>query len=749
MRKGRNRIQKGLTRQWPFSNTGYLVIMAFRSMSSKKHIGLQELSALASTGRTLLGPVKSSKFIINESTLDSILICSAARLLENLDFNSAVGQLLNESIQAQEKEYKTGTTTLLFLVSAWSNAVLECLQQDVPVSIIVSVMSEGLNSCIEHVQGLALSLHDIHQRRDDVPIECEDKASTVVDVSCSIIGTQAVEIENPDLKTNNTVLNPLVQLYNCEGKSGGIFTEKASTYNSGVKCGYQELFGDTAYSSAKLVDTSCIFTGCKTVIDKEQHLQNCQSGVSSCNQRSKVTHSRYFNNIKEIPLPWQLDRSKKHFDELCELAMSLSHGSWPAMKLVQDVLSYQLHSVNIMALPFQVNLSEVVTCCLPGVSESHSCVYPGYTTLICPEKAVIAKHFQDEPLRVILVDGDLSETYHHLGFNRPQNVRILFESASDLENSQRSWVDSMLDILIQFGINLVLVQGAICRSLEQRCLLNNILVVNGVACNALRAFGAITGTERVTYLTQVNERCVGKGIYMKLCETPESSGMELNGQMLVSLIAKGIPLTTVVLGCPVMSKMQATEDNFWTCASRVHHALLDQAVFPGGGTVEFLCLSYLGNLEKATKISKGGFNAGISWFGKYSEQYQPLVLSALARGWHQYLCTIMCNTTKCTSELEASTFIQQHLQKAATCDSPAVYILDEFKKGRMGVASIEYVGTHEKAPKVYDNVGAKTEAWRRALDLVLLVLQTDAEIITGPQRDQLLKSQVTSEFLFL
>uniref|UniRef100_G1KY06 Uncharacterized protein n=1 Tax=Anolis carolinensis TaxID=28377 RepID=G1KY06_ANOCA len=400
------------------------------------------------------------------------------------------------------------------------------------------------------------------------------------------------------------------------------------------------------------------------------------------------------------------------------------------MKLVQDVLSYQLHSINKMAHPFQFNLSEVVTRCLPGVSEIHSCVYPGYATLICPEKVAIAKRlYQDQPLRVILVDGDLTETYHHLGFNKPQNVRILFESASDLENSLRSWVDSTLDILIQFGINLVLVQGAMCRSLEQRCLMNNILVVNGVAHNALRAFGAITGTEWVTYLTQLNEHCIGKGVYMKLCETPESSGMELNGQMLVSLIAKGIALTTVVLGCSVMSKMQATEDNFWTCASRVHHALLDQAVFPGGGTVEFLCLSYLGNLEKATKFSKGEFNAGISWLGKSSEQYQPLVLSALARGWHQYLCTIMCNTTKCTSELEASTFIQQHLQKAAACDSPAAYILDEFKEGRMGVASIEYVGMHGKAPKVYDNVRAKTEAWQRALDLVLLTL-TQYKILT-------------------
>ncbi|KTG38624.1 hypothetical protein cypCar_00029967 [Cyprinus carpio] len=32
---------------------------------------------------------------------------------------------------------------------------------------------------------------------------------------------------------------------------------------------------------------------------------------------------------------------------------------------------------------------------------------------------------------------------------------------------------------------------------------------------------------------------------------------------------------------------------------------------------------------------------------------------------------------------------------------------------------------------VYDNLTVKSEAWRRALDLVFLVLQSDTEIITG------------------
>jgi Bardet-Biedl syndrome 12 protein len=38
---------------------------------------------------------------------------------------------------------------------------------------------------------------------------------------------------------------------------------------------------------------------------------------------------------------------------------------------------------------------------------------------------------------------------------------------------------------------------------------------------------------------------------------------------------------------------------------------------------------------------------------------------------------------------------------------------------------------------VYDNLSVKVEAWRRAMDLVLLVLQTDAEVITGVDPDSL------------
>uniref|UniRef100_A0ABM5GJE4 Chaperonin-containing T-complex member BBS12 n=1 Tax=Pogona vitticeps TaxID=103695 RepID=A0ABM5GJE4_9SAUR len=728
--------------------------MALRSMNTKRHTGLQQLSALAYTGRTLLGPAKSSKFIVDESTPGSVFVCSAVRLLENLDLDSAVGQLLNETIQAQNKEYKTGTTTLLFLVSAWSKAVLECLQQDVPLSVIVTVMSETLNSCIEHVEGFALSLHSIKQGTNDTPIEWNEKA--LFDISCGTSEGQGIEMKTSDIKLNRTALNLVEYPYECSKKSEERLA--CSTLQQANEC---SLWGSCVYSEVcatgstvcSLNSINCTFAADKTMIQKNYSLQNCHLGVSDHKKRSKVTHSRYFSAVNES-LSLKQTHQVGQFDglsDLGQLAMSLSHGNSSAMKLVQDILRYQLQTGNKMAAtaPFQFNILEIVTCCLPGMSESHSCIYPGYITLVPPETAAVVKHFQDKPFRVILVDGDLTEIYRHLGLNRPQNTRIFSGSASALRSSSSSWVDSVLDILIQSDINLVLVQGTVCKNLEERCLLNNIVIICQVAPNVLRAFSNTTRADKVTYLTQMNEHCIGKGICMKLCGIMEINWVEFGDQVPVALTAEGMTLVTAVLGCPITSKMQATEDCFWTCAYRVHYALHDQAVFPGGGTVEFLCLTYLENLAKEAENFFGELPCGSSWLAKSSEQYKPLVLNSLASGWHEYLCTLMCNTANCVSKFEASAFIQQHLRRAAESTSPSTYILDAFKNGALGAVSVGSVGSGSKALQVYDNVAAKREAWHRALDLVLLMLQTDAEIITGPKKDQLLKSEASSEFLFL
>uniref|UniRef100_A0A8D0HNA9 Bardet-Biedl syndrome 12 n=1 Tax=Sphenodon punctatus TaxID=8508 RepID=A0A8D0HNA9_SPHPU len=659
------------------------VVMAFKKVNSRRHIGLQQLLSLASTGRTLLGPTKACKFIVDESTHESVLTCSAVRLLENLDASSAAGQLLHGTIQAQHKDYKTGMTTLLFLVGAWSNAVLDCLQQNIPLSVIVSVMSEGLDSCIAKVQCLQIPTHHLYLRPDSVRIEGNDK-TTRLEHSLSELGGN--EMPESRLVTSN-------------------------------------------YS-----------------------------------KKMRLTHSRHFNTLgKSHCLPNQPNLFQGHLTgpatdsyecgNLGQLAMSLSHGYRSSMKLVQDIVRCQQQSAEKVSDNhtgyIQLNISEVVTCCLPGLSERYSCACQGYVTLISPEKAAVTKQLQDKPLQIILVDGDLTERYRHLGFNRPSNVRMVSEGVHIPENSLISWINCMLDTLIQSKVNLILVRGNVCENLMEKCILNKILIINPVTRNVLQAFGEVTGAEPVTYLTQMNEHCVGNGAFVNLWRTGQLTTVEVGNDVPISIKAPGIPLVTAVLSSPIAAKMQAVEDQFWTCAYRLHHAWADQAVFLGGGAVELLCLSHLQKLEKQSLKSMGECHNTSPWLAGSLAHYEPTVLKALASGWAQYLSAVMCNTANCASAFEATTSIQHHLNRAAACGSSSAYILEEFSNGDKDVAGTDHASKPGEVLKTYDNVTAKVEAWRRALDLVMLVLQTDAEIITDPKRNQLLNSQESSEYMFL
>ncbi|XP_068260149.1 Bardet-Biedl syndrome 12 protein [Nyctibius grandis] len=712
--------------------------MAFRDVNARRHIGLQQLSSLAFAGRSLLGPVKSCKFIVDESTNQSTLICSAVRLIESLDLTSAAGQLLNETIQAQNKEFKTGMSTLLFLVGAWSNAVLECVQQNVPVSAIVSVMSEGLNSCCERVQCLQISIHDVNKELCSSSVRPNAFKGKTCQIGCE------------------SLLNPQIFLYFQKDISA---PEEVIPRNS---CSHQ---GDCNFNKClvpPLASFGSIASLVKPAGDKSTSVIS-GSGVttSSCNKR-KLTHSRYFSPLGKSHFSSQQGNFQGYLSGqpadpcgwygLGHVAMALSHGNQTSMKLLQSIVAYQQERAECSGSS-QFNVAEIVTCCFLGLPESYSCVSPGFVTLVSPEQATVIKYFEDKPLRILLMDGDLTEQYRHLGFNRPSNVRTILQYPSLQEGRAGDlWLSSMLDILISFEVNLVLVKGNVCENLMERCIANSILVIGSVTRDVLCAFGEVTSAQPVTYLTQLNAACVGSGAQVELWKACDGRAMDLGELVPVWIKVRGIPLLTAVLTTTVSSKMQLIEDQFWTLVYRLHHALNDKKVFLGGGAVELLCLSHIQMLaeqplQAANKNAVKEFHN--PWLAASVTECKSVVLQALASGWKQYLSVVMCNTAQAASELEACTSIDHHLKKAAECGSPSAYILKEFRRGDLLRGCAGPFADHGEGLKVYDNVTAKTEAWRRALDLVLLVLQTDAEIITGPERNQLLNSHMSSEFMFL
>ncbi|NWI63349.1 BBS12 protein, partial [Todus mexicanus] len=708
--------------------------MAFRDLNARRHIGLQQLSSLALAARTFLGPVKSCKFIVDESTNQSTLICSAVRLIESLDLTSAAGQLLNETIQAQNKEFKTGMSTLLFLVGAWSNAVVECLQQNVPISAIVSVMSEGLNSCCERVQCLQISIHDVKK---------ELCSSSVKSKTCQI--------------GHDSLLNPQISLY---------FQKDVSTPEEVIAINSCSRQDDDCDFNKRLVSPSASFGSAASVVKPEGDsstsvISGSDIMTPGCNKQ-KLAHSRYFSTSTPPHFSSQHGNFQAYLSGpsadpcgcygLGHLAAALSHGNQTSVKLLQSIIAYQ-HERAGCSGSSQFNIAEIVTCCLLGLPESYSCVSPGFVTLVSPEQAAVVKHLEDKPLRFLLMDGDLTEQYRHLGFNRPSNVRTILEHPSLWEGGAGDlWLSSMLDILISFEVNLVLIKGNACKNLMERCIANSILVVGSVTRDVLCAFGEVTSAQPVTYLTQLNTACVGSGAHVELWKAHDGRAMDLGELVPVRIKVRGIPLLTAVLTTAVASKMQLTEDQFWTSVYQLHHALNDEKVFLGGGAVELLCLSHIQMLAEQP-VQPANENAVEEfpdpWLATFATGYKSVVLQALASGWKKYLSVVMQNTAKASSELEACAMVNHHLKKAADFVSPSSYILKEFRRGDLLGGASSPFSDHGERLKVYDNVTAKTEAWRRALDLVLLVLQTDAEIITGPKRTQLLNSPVSNEFMFL
>ncbi|NXB24430.1 BBS12 protein, partial [Rhagologus leucostigma] len=709
--------------------------MAFRDVNARRHIGLQQLSSLASTGRTFLGPMKSHKFIVDESTNQSTLICSAVRLIESLDLTSAAGQLLNETIQAQNKEFKTGMSTLLFLVGAWSNAVVECLQQNVPVPAIVSVMSEGLNSCCERVQCLQIPIHDVKK-----------------ELCSSRVRPKAFESKTGQLGRDG-LTNPRNLL---------CFQRDISAPEEVIPINSSSHQGDDCHFNKCLVSPLAGFGSLaslvKAVGDKSSSVLSGSGVIASSCITQKLTHSRHFSTLGKSRFSSQQGNFQGYLSGpsadpcgccgLGHLAMALSHGNQTSVKLLQSIAAYQQERAECSGSS-QINITEIVTCCVVGLPESYSCVSPGFVTLVSPEQATVIKHFADKPLRILLMDGDLTEQYRHLGFNRPRNVRTILEHPNPQGGRAGDvWLSRMSDILTTFEVNLVLVKGDVCENFMERCIASRILVVGCVARDVLCAFGEVTGAQAVTYLSQLNASCVGNGAWAELWKASDGRAMDLGELVPARISAGGIPLLTAVLTTALPCKVQLLEDQFWALLYRLHHALKDGKVFPGGGAVELLCLSHVQVLaEQPERL--GNDKAGREFPSRWLAEYKSIVLQALASGWKQYLSVVLCNAAKARSELEACAAVDHHLQKAAACGSPSAYILEEFRRGGVLRGGSDPFPDPATDLKVCDNVAAKTEAWRRALDLVLLVLQTDTEIITGLRKNQLLNSPVSSEFMFL
>ncbi|XP_045687837.1 Bardet-Biedl syndrome 12 protein [Phyllostomus hastatus] len=715
--------------------------MARRGVSRRRHVGLQQLASFAHAGSTLLGPVKSPKFVVDGEGSESVLVSSTVRLLERLDLTSAVGQLLGEAVRAQNDAYGTGASTLLSLAGAWSTAAAECLHLGVPMPAIVSGMSEGLAACMEEVVALQVPLHTV----------CDQTDSTQTPAGPGPVGVGVGPFpQTPSeagLMPKERGLHDAASQESTTSSFSGTPVKSAALFRPQAAAGTDNDASQTAPTPRTSLRTA---PGCrKPGLTHSRHC--CRAGGAP-----GTTTSRPGGGLEQGAVTPRVHTCK----DLAELAAGLSHGDAGSMALAEAALRLQRRQGSVRrgggAVPLTFDVSRVFTCCLPGLPEAASCVCAGFVTAVSAAGTPVPEDVQNRPLRVVLIEGDLTENYRHPGFNKPARAQTVSESAEPLQqdSAEELWADRVLQVLARFRVRLVLARGSVSERLVGRCARSKRLLIGWVDGRVLQAFAEASGAVQVAYVTQVNEDAVGSGVCVAFWSGPPGGAGDGVGRRAIVLKAEGVNLVTAVLTSPVAARLQTKEDGFWACARRLHHALQEQTVFLGGGALEFLCLGHLQVLAeqpvpKGDHVRPGGLpTAAAPRPAACPAPLRPTVLRGLASGWRQYLSTLARNAAGRSAAFEAETFIQRHVQRAADSGSPSSYVLDEYSRLSGGILNPGHSSRLDGGPRVYDTVTPKVEAWRRALDLVLLVLQTDSEIVTGRGRTQV-RPQESEGFLLL
>lgn len=642
------------------------------SVNDRRHVGLEQLVTLAATAHTFLGPTKSYKFVKDETSGDSVMVCSCFRLLENLEPSCSVGQLLSETVLAQQKVFHSGTGSLLFLAGAWSRGALECLHQGIAVRHILSAMSEGLEVCLQVCRARAVPVEDV------LHLGGVQKGHALTEHS-----------------DHSLFLNGYPFMKSC------LISE-----------GRPNVMPSTQPPCQDCSEVTCKKTG--------------TLGIKAARGKIKLTHSRHFTsnyNTDSEGSTTQRSMSKLNISKnnnLDSLAFSLSHGCEKSMDLVVKASRIQSRMNEQGDSHRMFDVSKLVTCPLPGLPEDQTCVFSGYVVLLSAEQTSIVSHLKDQRMNIVLVNGELNESYRHLGFNNPAGIcHVTDKQDVHRMSREQEWVNSGLTTLLKYAVSIVLVNGVASKQLTGHCMRHNILVIERVKPAVLSDFAKATGAVPVSYISQVNQRCVGSGVHLQVWrEYRCSSGRGTESTTTtVSVTAEKITLVTAVITSSVHGKLQSLEDQFWGCAYRLHQALKDSSVLPGGGLVEMHCIH-----ELQKRIENAHNRVQDERQGK---PYVGRVFQLMLDGLIDYVSTLLYNSAQFSSKVDAWTHINKQLKDLKGSLDSSVNIAGwKFNDW----ASTDSISQTER---VYDNVTVKMEAWRRALDLVFLVLQTDTEIIIG------------------
>ncbi|XP_029647738.1 uncharacterized protein LOC115221677 isoform X1 [Octopus sinensis] len=742
--------------------------------------------SLARYATSMLGNPDCIKCIVCDSK--HVFARDIAVVLQNIDTKHPITQVISGCCEEYHGKFGCGTKSLLYFIGQWMQIGTELLRQGISIYLITSALRSTIENCIQYVDTLTYSVDkflepsshktpfvrssqiDQPENSSSLPNVLQPTTNFSVlsltehtsDVSWFFQDTatksvlesleEPTELNNSDpefhehlnkINLENNIINsdkPEKKVFSPNDDDDDDFShcfDQISSFRDVTKHSIKETQFFTKHSSvyspipsnSNNCSTSHTTTASsarenwlenyvedyiKSKLQKSripesfphlrfsQHLNPLSSSkICSVNYDSatNAVNTKLCDEFKEILI---LDESEKNsspsrlenfhdinFTDIWQkvkgLVQAFCHGAHTEIEdFVIEALKYQNKHLSYQEKNIRLDVKRLHTCCIQGPTIKQSEFVPGIVLPLQQETFCIE---QDKTYTVLLLNGDVSYNNHHVGYKKLAEVKeecLYEEFISKAASKKDRWLEQVQWLIKKLDITILIARGKVDEELKAMLDGDHILVFDNVAHTTMRTLAY--NTEPVVYILDATLENTISGVTVKIL----NSVLQKNTKTFLILWSNQSEVQQTLILChATCAGLDVLEQEFWLCCHRVSSVLSHSKFLAGQGMTELWIAEYLEAKSDALKQQYSGTS-------NIEDLYQAEIISKLADSFRNYQVRVQLNSGLPNSEI---------LSEAHCRGSPLskYHILDDFH--------------------------SKIHGWKRAIQLVCILLHTDAHII--------------------
>jgi chaperonin GroEL (HSP60 family) len=229
--------------------------------------------------------------------------------------------------------------------------------------------------------------------------------------------------------------------------------------------------------------------------------------------------------------------------------------------------------------------------------------------------------FPPAPLRAVLINGDITEDFKHVGFKDSFQTKRVFDKKSynKLYTNDTSWLQRIIEVLQRLNIGAVFARGIIDKDLEDYCQTLNIQTFSSISSKMLQLLSSSLCSTTVVYLLDLQESDIGRPVLLRQWEGSQLGAMDTASFVILEVVHpvnnsdgfrdkgkkykenKGLLQTVLLCGSSEQLLMDL-ELAFWNCVFCLRNAVNCGRVLPGAGRTELACIKKLRELCGKIKL---------------------------------------------------------------------------------------------------------------------------------------------------